>query len=63
ELGRYPEAREIAAKIDMAPEASADTKAAALAAKALCDQRDKVFPDTDERSAPHDLPQKASEIA
>lgn len=48
ELGKYAEARKVAAQIEVDEHASAEAKAAASEAKERCDKLDKVFPNTDE---------------
>jgi tetratricopeptide (TPR) repeat protein len=47
-LGRYAEARALAATIDADASTGDDAKKAAAEARARCDQLDKVFPETDE---------------
>ncbi len=51
ELGRYTEARAVAAKIDAAADAPADAKAAAVSDRERCDNLDKAFAETDEAKA------------
>lgn len=48
ELGRYAEARRIAASIEADPKASSEARAAAAATKAKCNELDKAFPDTED---------------